>query len=59
MARLYRKSLKTLSSWCIDREIWCDRAEELRARFDAERGCSDAKAARLLRVCCTCTLIYI
>lgn len=49
-ARLYRKSLKVLSSWAIDREIFLTEAELLRARFDAERGCSAAKATRLLKV---------
>ena len=49
-AHLYRKSLKTLASWAIDREIFIDEAEKLRARFDAERGCSAAKAVRLLKV---------
>ena len=50
MARLYRKALKTLSSWTIDRNIFLDEADNLRARFDAERGCDHAKAVRLLRV---------
>ena len=49
-ARLYRKALKTLSSWVIDRNIFLDEATELRARFDANRGCDAAKAVRLLRV---------
>merc|ERR1719264_2512026 len=49
VARLYRKSLKMLSSWVIDRGIFCDKAAELRARFDAERGCDRAKGVRLLR----------
>ena len=39
-----------LSSWAVDREIFLTEAEKLRARFDAERGCSTAKAARLLKV---------
>ena len=50
MARLYRKGLKLLASWTIDRGIFLEEAENLRARFDAERGCSNAKATRLLRV---------
>ena len=50
MARLYRKSLKTLASWCIDRGVFLEKADELRSRFDAERGCDFAKASRLLRV---------
>lgn len=50
VARLYRKALKTLSSWTIDREIFIEEATNLRARFDAERGVSNAKAIRLLKV---------
>eukprot|EP00956_Cyclotella_meneghiniana_P021208 scaffold38243_cov75-Cyclotella_meneghiniana.AAC.14 len=49
VARLYRKSLKMLSSWVIDREIFIEEATNLRARFDAERGVSNAKAIRLLK----------
>lgn len=49
VARLYRHSLKTLSSWAIDREIFLEEADILRARFDAERGCSAAKATRLIK----------
>ncbi|KAL7431252.1 hypothetical protein ACHAXH_007003 [Discostella pseudostelligera] len=48
-ARLYRKALKTLSSWVIDRNIFIEEATELRARFDMNRGCDAAKAVRLLR----------
>jgi len=50
VARLYRKSLKVLSSWVIDRDIFLEEATNLRNRFDAERGCSNAKAVRLLKV---------
>ena len=50
MARLYRKSLKVLSSWVIDRDIFLEEADKLRSRFDMERGCSNAKAVRLLKV---------
>jgi NADH dehydrogenase (ubiquinone) 1 beta subcomplex subunit 9 len=50
VARLYRKSLKTLSSWVIDRDIFLEEATKLRNRFDGERGCSNAKAVRLLKV---------
>mmetsp|Transcript_57433 Transcript_57433/g.171327 ORF Transcript_57433/g.171327 Transcript_57433/m.171327 type:complete len:153 (-) Transcript_57433:1507-1965(-) len=49
VARLYRKALKTLSSWAIDREVFCDEATKLRAKFDDNRGCSSANAARLLK----------
>lgn len=50
VARLYRKALKTLSSWIIDREIFLEEATNLRGRFDAERGVSNAKAVRMLKV---------
>ena len=49
MARLYRKSLKVLSSWSVDRQVFLDQAEILRARFDANRNCSPAMALRLIR----------
>ena len=49
VARLYRKSLRTLLSWAIHRETFNDEAAKLRQRFDDSRGCSPAKAARLLR----------
>lgn len=45
VARLYRNSLKMLSSWTIDREVWNDEATKIRARFDENRGLSMAKAA--------------
>jgi hypothetical protein len=50
VARLYRHSLKTLLSWAVDRDIFNEKATELRARFDANRGVSASAAARLLRV---------
>ncbi|KAG7347794.1 hypothetical protein IV203_016499 [Nitzschia inconspicua] len=49
VARLYRKSLKVLSSWAIDRDIFNDEATKIRARFDQARGCKPEKAIRLLR----------
>mmetsp|Transcript_13156 Transcript_13156/g.15826 ORF Transcript_13156/g.15826 Transcript_13156/m.15826 type:complete len:163 (+) Transcript_13156:62-550(+) len=49
VARLYRHSLKTLSSWAVDREVFIEEATDLRARFDSARGCAPAQAARLLR----------
>uniref|UniRef100_A0A7S2EN98 NADH dehydrogenase [ubiquinone] 1 beta subcomplex subunit 9 n=1 Tax=Trieres chinensis TaxID=1514140 RepID=A0A7S2EN98_TRICV len=48
VCRLYRKALKTLGSWAIDREVFIEEATKLRARFDSNRGCSSAAAARLL-----------
>jgi hypothetical protein len=50
VARLYRNSLKLVSSWCIDRDIFNDKATEIRGQFDDERGCRPEKAIRLLRV---------
>ena len=50
VARLYRHSLKALISWAIDRDVINEKATELRARFDANRGVTPAAAARLLRV---------
>jgi hypothetical protein len=55
---LYRKSLKTLTSWAVDRDVWNYEAEIIRARFDAERGCSSAKAARLIKVCGVCFNVW-
>jgi hypothetical protein len=46
---LYRKSLKLLASWAVDREIFLDEAEKLRARFDAGKDANEAKATRLLK----------
>jgi NADH dehydrogenase (ubiquinone) 1 beta subcomplex subunit 9 len=47
-ARLYRHSLKTLSSWAIDREIFNDEADILRARFDANRGLPPVQAIAVM-----------
>jgi len=49
VARLYRHSLKTLSSWTIDRHVFNAEATKLRAEFDAQRGVNMAAAARLLQ----------
>lgn len=40
VTRLYRRALRTLDSWVIDREIFCDEADKLRAEFDANRSLS-------------------
>ena len=48
VARLYRHSLKTLSSWVIDREVFIEEATALRARFDANRGISASAANRIM-----------
>jgi len=45
----YSKSLKTLLSWAIDREIFLTESEKLRARFDAERYCTPGRASYVLK----------
>lgn len=34
VTRLYKKSLKTLESWVIDRRLWNEEATKIRAEFD-------------------------
>lgn len=34
VTRLYRRSMKHLLSWCVEREIWRKEALKLRAEFD-------------------------
>ena len=46
---LYRKSLKTLVSWTVSREIWLDEADVLRAKFEANSKATPAAASRLLQ----------
>ena len=48
VTRLYRKSLKHLLSWCIDRQAWRKEALDLRARFDANKDIYDMKKATTL-----------
>ena len=38
VTRLYRHSLKLLLSWTIDRDVFYEEADKIRARFDAVRG---------------------
>ena len=45
---MYRHSLRCALSWAIDREIFYEEAATIRARFDANKGCSDAKQALVL-----------
>jgi hypothetical protein len=49
-AHLYRQSLRVMLSWAVDRDIFNEKATEIRARFDATRGASPAAASRLLQV---------
>lgn len=38
VTRLYRRSLRELNSWAIDRELFCREAEKIRAQFDQNRS---------------------
>ena len=48
VTRLYRRSLKHLLSWAIDRSVWRHEAVNLRARFDANKHVKDMKRATAL-----------
>ena len=48
VTRLYRRSLKHLLSWSIDRQVWREQAVELRAKFDANKYADVRKANALL-----------
>lgn len=48
--RLYRKSLRTIISWCESREVFNYAAHEVRQRFDANKNITDpAKYSRIVR----------
>mmetsp|Transcript_27505 Transcript_27505/g.31805 ORF Transcript_27505/g.31805 Transcript_27505/m.31805 type:complete len:156 (+) Transcript_27505:89-556(+) len=49
VARLYRKSLKVLNSWCIEREIFNEEGTAIRNSIEENRDCSANKASRLIR----------
>ena len=49
VTRLYRRSLKHLLSWCIDRSLWRQEALKLRDRFDAAKNVSMPIAVQLLK----------
>ncbi|XP_003387932.1 PREDICTED: NADH dehydrogenase [ubiquinone] 1 beta subcomplex subunit 9-like [Amphimedon queenslandica] len=49
VTRLYRKSLKHLLSWAIDRRLWRRQALELRDRFDANKDVDHSIALKLLQ----------
>lgn len=38
VTRLYRRSLRELNSWVIDRELFCEEAEKIRAQFNENRA---------------------
>eukprot|EP00937_MAST-01D_sp_MAST-1D-sp2_P001345 g1345.t1 len=48
--RLYRKGLKTLGSWAVDRQVFLEEAAKMRDEFEANRNVDPASmhAARLL-----------
>jgi len=48
VTRLYRRSLKHLLSWCVDREYWRQEALQLRDRFDVNRDVSIKQGTLLL-----------
>eukprot|EP00948_MAST-09A_sp_MAST-9A-sp1_P003412 g3412.t1 len=51
VTRLYKRSLKVCMSWYIDRDLFLDKSEELRARFESHRSLNPDSAAcrRVLR----------
>lgn len=49
MTRAYRRSLRLLQAWAIDRELFNTEATKVRARFDEHKGATAAAAARLVR----------
>ena len=48
VTRLYRRSLKHLLSWTIDRQGWRKQAVQLRSQFDFYKHADTRKAAILL-----------
>ena len=50
VCRLYRAALKTQCSWAVDRNVFCEEADKLRAAFDkhAALDATSAKAKALL-----------
>ena len=47
--RLYRHSLRNLTSWVESREVWCSEAMKIRARFNDSMKADMALAKRLIR----------
>ena len=43
VTRLYRASLKNLLNWCVWRDMWIEKAFELRAEFEKQRGLTDPR----------------
>ena len=48
VTRLYRQSLRLILSWCVDREVFYDAADGLRARFDALKSVNATTGASAL-----------
>lgn len=48
VTRLYRRCLKHLLSWAIDRSVWREEAVKLRARFDEHKNERNARTAMAL-----------
>ncbi|OQR96910.1 hypothetical protein THRCLA_21974 [Thraustotheca clavata] len=49
VTRLYKRSLKLLDSWVIDRRLWNEEATLIRAQFNANMHVSQTAAERLIR----------
>ena len=51
VVRLYRQGLKTQNSWCVDRAVFLEEADKMRARFDkhAHLPENSAQAKSLLK----------
>ncbi|CAK4620287.1 hypothetical protein LEN26_015699 [Aphanomyces euteiches] len=48
VTRLYKRSLKLLDSWIIDRRLWNSEATKIRAQFNANKAVEIGTAQRLL-----------
>ena len=49
VARLYRKGLRILGSWAVDRQVFLNEADKLRAEFEANRSANPALCVRLFK----------
>ncbi|ETW02973.1 hypothetical protein H310_05414 [Aphanomyces invadans] len=49
VTRLYKRSLKLLDSWVIDRRLWNEEATKIRGQFDDNKHTDLAVAQRLIR----------
>ncbi|GMH75039.1 hypothetical protein TrRE_jg2101 [Triparma retinervis] len=46
---IYRRGLRALQSWCVDRQIFCEEADKLRMEFESNRSASPALVTRLIK----------